>query len=257
MRTALLAILLVACGNSNKDGTLTPDASSGSNSMPPPDGRPVDVPPAQAMLTISGQTFEVTTSGPVPRAGVTVSAYRNADPNMPVATATSDAQGNYSLDIVTNGEPIDGYLHATLTGMVDTYLYPPYPVFEDFDLASVFLVSRGNETMNGNWENLDNLTGGDQEPGKGIIALVVTDGATPVGGATVTTTPELDVYYNAMVGGFALPLSTATETHTDGIAYVKNALGSVRLDAQATGLTFSPTTVHVRGDVLTTTLVVP
>jgi hypothetical protein len=47
---------------------------------------------------------------------------------------------------------------------------------------------------------------GDQQPGQALVALIVTDGATPVAGAKVTSTPAPSVVrYNAS----DLPSATA------------------------------------------------
>src|SRR5213075_1134657 len=103
MRSLLLgACLLAACGGSGGDDGVTPDA-------------PSNVP---AMITISGKASKrnpAASDAP----GVLVAAYQATDPNTPVAMATSDAMGMYSMVITTNGKPLDGFLKATLSGYVD------------------------------------------------------------------------------------------------------------------------------------------
>src|SRR5678815_4586731 len=106
MRSVLLgALFLVACGGSGDDASSTPDA-------------PANVP---AMITISGKATKRNSPTPSDAAGVMIAAYQASDPNTPIATATSDATGMYSMVITTNGKPLDGYLKATLATYLDTY----------------------------------------------------------------------------------------------------------------------------------------
>jgi hypothetical protein len=245
MRNAiLLALLVAACGNDNPDGK-QPDAGI--------DGLSVDTPTANATVTITGKATEQTTSGSTNLQGVVIKAFRSSDETTPVAMTTTDASGNYSITLTTGGVALDGYLSASKAGLLDTYLYPPYPVFEDFAGASVIMVTMDT------WDALSTLGGGNQQAGNGLIALIVTDGVDPVGGAVVTSNPAgTKVSYNAMAGTLTLPSSSATMTHTDGIAYLYNVpVGGVTVSATKTGSTFSPHPVKARADVVTTTLITP
>jgi len=76
------------------------------------------------MITISGVVSERNTTTTTPKSGVVVTAYKASDDSV-VAMATSDAAGMYSISVTTNGVALDGYLKATNTGDLDTYLYPP------------------------------------------------------------------------------------------------------------------------------------
>jgi hypothetical protein len=245
MRIAIALVLFAAaCGNDNPDGKL-PDAAI--------DGRPIDTPPAQPTITISGKAEEMTTSGSSPKQGVVIKAYRAGDDSTVVAMATSNAQGEYSLTLNTNNEALDGYLVATYAGLRDTYLYPPYPVYQDFADAAVFMVSDGN------WDNLSTLGGGMQQPGKGLIALIVTDGTNAVAGAMVSSNPASSkTSYNGMAGAYTLPVSNASSTFDDGIAYLYNVpVGGVTVSADKAGSTFASHPVNARADVLTTTIITP
>lgn len=254
MRTtwvALVCVALVGCGGDGGGGGGNNDAQVGGGT----DAKQfLDAPiTAPAQITISGQATAQDTSGSTPLAGVTVAAFRTNDENAPIATTTTDAQGNYSLTLETGGVAIDGYLKATTSGYKTTYLYPPYPLAMDFDKASILMVTQST------WDSLSQIAQGNQQAGKGIIGLVVTDGANPVGGATVSSTPAATpVRYNAALGTLVIPSADATETHTDGVAYLFNAPpGQLTVSAEKSGLTFSSHAVKAWADQLTTTVIVP
>jgi hypothetical protein len=231
--TTLLPLLLLfsACGDDGGGGGGgTPDA-------------PSNVP---AMVTISGTTAEKSTSTTM-LSGVMIAAYRNSDPNTPVVMTTSDAQGNYTLSIPTNGMALDGYVKATYTGLIDTYLYPPRALVADFSGASIYMVSTSTrDLLSGT------LCGALQDNAKGVVAVLVVDAAmTPIAGATVSSSPAAAKYcYNS--GGF--PNKTATMTDTDGIAYMINLpAGDVTVMAAKSGLNFPSHKVNARAGTLTTT----
>lgn len=249
---ALVLVGLVGCGSDGKDkGNTDANVNNGPDAF---EFR--DAPSTQTvMVTISGQVTERNQSGATPVSGVSIKAFRNSDETTPIAMTTSDAQGNYSITAMTNGESIDGYLQATKQGYLDTYLYPPYPLMMDYMNAPVIMLTQ---------QTLDTLStfasGGQMLPGsgKGFIALVVTDGTNPVGGAMVTSSPAASVVrYNGLVGNVVLPSATATMTYTDGIAYLFNETPG-QVTVSATGpMTFASHPVKVREDVLTLTVIVP
>jgi hypothetical protein len=253
MRTTWAVLLLVAVGCGS-------DGSSGGNIDAAPGGPDakqfLDAPATQAAtVTISGQATSQSTSGSTPEAGVMIQAFRNANENTAIAMTTTDAQGNYSLTIETNGEAIDGFLKATKSGFKTTYLYPPYPIEMDFSTASIILVTQAT------YEALSNIAQANQAAGKGVVALIVTDGTNPVGGATVSSTPAASpapARYNGVVGTLVLPSATANMTHTDGVAYLFNLPpGQVTVSAAKTGSTFASHNVKAWADQLTTTVIVP
>jgi hypothetical protein len=250
---AVIIVALVGCGNDGKDKGGT-DASVNNG----PDAKEFrDAPPTMTVqVTVSGQATERTAQGSTPAVGVKIEAFRNADEATAIASTTTDAQGNYSITVQTNGESIDGFLKATKTGFVTTYLYPPYPLMMDFANASVLMITADT------YDALCNLgqamcAHGD---GKGLIGLVVTDGTNPVSGAMVSSTPATTppARYNAMVGTLVLPSATANSTYTDGIAYLFNLPpGQVTVSATKVGQTFASHAVKAWPDELTTTVIVP
>jgi hypothetical protein len=162
----------------------------------------------------------------------------------------TDASGNYTLMIPTNGVALDGFLKATKPGLVDTYLYPPEPLTEDFAGASLNMVSPTTFGL-----LADTLCRANQEAAKGTIAILVNDAAgMPVAGATVASNPAAPTTcYN---GSNGLPSSMATETSTDGVGYLFNVTGNVSVSAMGSA-TFRSHQVNARAGALTTTLVQP
>jgi hypothetical protein len=235
MRSLLFgAAFLAACGGGGGDGMKTPDA-----------------PPVSAMVTVTGTASSVGISGKQPEAGVLVAAYANSDENTIVAMTTTDASGNYTLTITTNGTALDGFLKATKATFKDTYLYPPDPLSKDFAGASINMVTSGSYGL------IYSLTQVSQTAGMGTIAMIVSDGTNGVAGATVSSSPAGTYRYNGS-NGLPANMSSAMATQADGIGYILNvAPGQVMVSGAKSGSTFRTHGLKARADVLTTTLVIP
>jgi len=234
---ALATAFLVACGGSGGDDDDTPDG-------------PTNVPQT---ITISGTAEEQTSGGSEPLANVLVEAFENGDDTTVVTSGMTDAQGNYTLTVTTNGTALDGYLKATTGGLLDTYLYPPKPLAADFDGASINMLSSST---------LNLLTSGfacddNQESANGMIAMLVYDASdVPVTGAVISSSPAASSdCYNGAGGG--LPSGDNAGTAEDGIGYLFNVTGQVTVSATATGLTLPSHVVTARANALTTTLIQP
>lgn len=227
-----LCFVLVACGDDG--GGVTPDA-----------------PTAPAMITVSGTARKREGTNTSAASGVMVGAYANSDPNTAVATATTDASGNYTMQIATGGVAVDGYLKATLSGFLDTYLYPPEPLTGDYSGASLNILDTSTlGLLSGT------LCANTQDAAKGVIAVAVQDeNDQGVAGAMVSSTPAAAKYcYNS--GGF--PNKNSTMTDSDGIAYMLNLPpGEVTVTATKEGLTFQAHVVNARAGAFTTTPIQP
>ncbi|MBX3157774.1 MAG: hypothetical protein KF773_17530 [Deltaproteobacteria bacterium] len=253
MRRLTLATILVAaaCGDNLRPAT---DATPGGDAPPieTPDAG-IDAPPAPAMITISGTAIERRLNGAFPLEGVIVEAFTNQDEQTPISSVVTDTNGIFSLQIVTGGLALDGFLKARKTGLKDTYLYPAGFVAADLGGVPLQMLTATN------YDTLSVLAQGNQMPGKGMVALQVLDGqsidASGVFGATVTSAPAATVRYN----NNGIPSSTATTTGTDGVAYLFNVQPnvSVFVGASKFGTTFQSHGLKARPDQLTTTLITP
>ena len=228
---------LIACGDDGGGMMGTPDV-------------PSNIP---AMISISGIASEITAQGRMPQAGVTITVYKASDDSVQ-GMATTDSAGAYTIMVPTNGAPVDGYLKATLTGLKETYLYPPFPLSSDYTGVTTLMLKQSTQ-------NLANQLAGAAapDPTKGWIAMIVVDGPTtaanPVMGATISAMPTGEIKYNGSAG---VPQSQAMSTAMDGIAYAMNVpAGTVTVNASKSGLTFKAHAVNARPDKITLTLVTP
>lgn len=236
--TSIVALLgLVACGSSG---------GGDDDDTPNPDG-PVNVPQT---ITITGTAQTVSSGGTDPEPGVLVEAFANSDENTVITMATTDAQGNYTLTVETDGSALDGFLKATKNGLLDTYLYPPEPLGENFDGASINMIN--GQTL-GLLSGI--LCGDDQMDTNGVIAALIYDASDmPVAGATMNSSPApSSVCYNQN----DFPNNNATATDVDGIGYMFNVTGAATVSGTAPGLTLRSHAVKARPGVLTTTLIRP
>jgi hypothetical protein len=241
MRTSLSVALFLgvaACGGGGGGGT----------------GVMIDAPSnIPAMITISGVASQRDLSGTTPLSGVLVAAFKNSDEANAITSITTGADGKYSLVITTGGQPLDGFVKATISMYMDTYLYPPAPVSADFSGASINLLKPATFSLLS-----DTLCRATQDSSMGAIALEVLDGATtaamPIAGATVSSSPAAaKECYDAS----GAPSSTATMTDTDGVAYMFNITGQATLSASKSGTTFKSHPVNAHAGALTTTLITP
>ena len=203
-----------------------------------------NVPP---MVTVSGTTTSQGLNNTVPVSGATVGVYRESADTTPLATATSDANGNWTMSVPTGGQPIDGFIKSTATNYMDTYAYPTGAIVADTTGVNL------NEITAGNFGLLATFAGATQDSSKGVIALEVDDMmGNPVAGATVVSVAASNPYrYDDPSNG--LPSSSATATSSDGQAYMFNVPGSVAIGAMKTGVTFKSHHVNARPNAFTMT----
>lgn len=244
--------VVAACGGGGGKN----DGNNDGNTDAPNDSMMIDAPPAPLMITLSGTAVERTLGGTQPVNGAAIEAYADADENTALATTTSNAQGQFSLTIMTTGTAVSGFLKATKTGLATSYLYPPTAISADLAMIPMNMVSTGN------LGTLYNISGGiNEDPAKGTLALIVLSTSdpmsTPVQGATISSTPASEGYRYNTGGTPNLPNGT-TATAADGIGYGLNApVGALSVTANKTGSTFKATMLKVRANSLTQTLVTP
>ena len=157
---------------------------------------------APATITVSGTVAEFGSSGV---AGARVDAFKSGTAGS-IDSATTDAQGDFSLTVTTGGVPLDGYLKASKTGYVDTYAYPsaPLPANATITLTVVtpseFNLLAASKSVT--------PTAGD-----GAIAIRPVDctGAV-VNGATVSTSPASTPYSDGSGDFFEFNLTPGSVT---------------------------------------------
>lgn len=229
----VLAVTLAACGSDSKSGG----------------GGSADAPSAPAMVTFSGTvTSKGLSSNPL--SGVTVGAYTDTG-TTPVAMATTDASGMFTMMVPTGGVALQGYVKASISGYLDTYLYPPTAVTADETGLTVYMVTA--DTLN---ILSSNLCHDQQQTTKGVIGLEVLDASmAKVAGATVSSSPAaMSDCYNSN----NTPSSSMHVTDTDGIGYLINVpAGTVSVTATKSGLTFASHQLNARAGALTLTIVQP
>jgi hypothetical protein len=247
LRALALSIVVVGCGSSNSGNPGDDDDG------PAPDAKVfMDAPgTVPSMINFSGTATETGFSGTSPVDGVAVAAFAKTDETTPLATGTTDGQGNYTLQITLDGAPFDGFIKATKSGYVDLYLYATGPVSSDFSDGSFNMITPSN--MNA----LNNIANGGQQAGKGLIGLGVLDANNqPVAGATVSSTPASGNYRYMGSNGF--PSSTEMATGADGVAFMFSVpAGEVMVTASKSGMTFRAHPVKARPDTFTSTVVTP
>jgi len=227
-------------------GSLLVAAACGGGSSKPM----IDGPTVPTTITVMGTASARDATGSSPLAGVLVGAYASSNESTAVATATTDASGNFTLTITTNGAALDGYLKATMATYMDTYLYPPAPLSADFSGATVVMLTPNTFDLLAN-----TLCNANQMTSMGTVAAEVEDATGAfVAGATVASSPAATKYcYDS--GGF--PSRTATATDTDGLGYMFNVTGTATVTAMKSGTTFTSHSLKVRAGALTTTLIKP
>ena len=200
-----------------------------------------------AMITVSGNASSQGLNSTTPVAGATVGVYRESADTSPLATATTDAMGNFTMTVPTGGQPIDGFIKSTATNYLDTYAYPSGAIVANLSGINI------NEITSGNLGLLELYAGVTQDSSKGVIALEVDDGmGSPVAGATVVSVAASNPYrYDDPSNG--LPSSSATATSSDGVAYMFNVPGEVAIGAMKTGATFKSHRLNARGNAFTMT----
>lgn len=247
-------VAIAACGSSKSNNTA--DAKKGDSGSGSDSGSGKDA-PAGTTITIAGTTDSIGGGGgnATPVGSVTLTPYTASGGSAGSAVTSDATTGTFTLTVDSGFE---GYIEATATGYLDTYVWPPASLSANVTGATVQLITQANVTM-GMYGNC----GVTQDNTEGIILLKVVTGAgdTPVTGATVTATPagatSQKICYTTKNGANEKPTAADTATDASGVVLVLNAAtGWNALTATATGDTFTSTSLYPVAATLTTTLVV-
>jgi hypothetical protein len=116
-----LVLLLAACGGGDDDSSADTDAAVETDAPAPVYEAHRCVPGAVADPLVIGGTITAFEMGPAD--GATVQVIRESDGSV-LASATTDASGNYTLPgIATGGAPIAGYMQVSKSGFSTRRLY--------------------------------------------------------------------------------------------------------------------------------------
>lgn len=250
MKAPALILFLAACSGGGGDPMSSGDDGGGDPTIDAPgvmDAPPSNVP---AMIMLKGKTTERGISGESNTAQVALAVYKVTDETTPIATATSDAQGNYTLMVPTGGVPLDGFIKASKATYLDIYLYPAAMWIADDTDGSINMMTPSNRDL------LNNFASGGQMSNKGLVGLAVFDSAgMPVSGATFTSMPMAGA--TKYLGGSGLPDANATMTSSEGVGFLFNADETVTVGANKAGMSFRTHVVKARPGTFTTTSVAP
>jgi hypothetical protein len=240
MKVLSFVLVVAACGGSNSN----PAGGDASASI---DSRVfMDAPPnVPAMITIGGTARDSGQSSSTPLAGVAIALKSRADDST-IASATSDAQGKYSMSVTTGGHVVDAYILATKSGYTDAASFPAAPFQADAPMADSNLVTTNNFNLLGLY------TG--QQSSMGIVVAELLDASDmPVQGATVSSTPAAAKYMYSDSSGTPADLPS---TNTDGTAFLINvSAGSVMITATKSGSSFKSHAVTARANTFTSTVI--
>jgi hypothetical protein len=226
----LLIAALTACGDddanpdasSTDDANTSPDATVSFDAIPMPDAGPTSdlsclstASPTTAPdpLTLDGALFDVSETNEItPLVDVTLELRSRADDDL-IDTATTDANGDFSFELVTGGEPVDAYFYADTDEHRPMRAYPPYAL-ADTEGMLLFLVT---DDVVATWYE---QAGATEQANTGTVVAYATDCQRDgLPGATIELDQATDVIYydddpqqwdptlTATVNGYALGIN--------------------------------------------------
>ena len=264
----VLAAVSIGCGGGNQGST--PDAPpAGVDAAPAIDAQPSIDAPAGAFACL-GDPLPTTAPDPVTVAGTAKTlnglSTSNADGVLVAAfpsggstaidSATTPTDGTFSLSLATGAAPLDAYIKATKSGLLDYYLFPATPLTADVSDAPVLVLSQSSL---GTVESLASVTPAGDPNSVGLVAVVVQDcDGSSVAGATISVKESnADVGDLRYVSG-SIPSTTATATDSSGAAFVFNVpAGTATISATVGGMTLRTHSIPVSGGATHATIVVP
>jgi len=272
IKPARLAIVLAAvsigCGGGNQSSN--PDAPpAGADAAPTIDAHPSIDAPAGAFSCL-GDPLPTTAPDPVTVAGtaktlnglstanadgVLVEAFPTAG-GAALDSATTAADGKFSLSLTTGAAPLDAYIKATKSGLLDYYLFPATPLSADVSSAPVLVLSSSSL---GTVESLASVTPATDPNTVGLVGVVVQDcDGNSVSGATISVKENGNEVGDMRYVAGSLPSTTATMTDSNGAAFVFNVpAGTATISASVGGMTLRTHSITVSGGATHATIVVP
>ena len=186
---------------------------------------------ADTTITVSGTVADFLAGA---LDSVTVRAFKTGSATA-IDSAMTDAQGHFSMTVATGGTPLDGYVHASKTGYIDTYAYPSAPLPSAATLSFPMVTPAEFSLLAAN-------AGVTPVAGKASLGLLPVDcTGTAVTGALVFTSPSAQAYTNGL-----------------GDFFVFNAApGSTQVSATFKSHIFHAHSVLAIADAVTVTVIAP
>lgn len=158
--------------------------------------------------------------------------------NNVLGTTMTNATGDFSKTLATGGVPVSGHLRATLSGYMQTFVYPSRPIDADKAMLPIAMTTTAGMTT------IAQLGGVTYDSAKAMFNVAVLDCDTNlVQGATITTNPQGTLRYSDMSG---TPTAGLSATTSFGGAWVFNVTaGSVLITGQTMdGIQFRSVSVN-------------
>ncbi|HTJ43414.1 MAG TPA: hypothetical protein VL463_15020 [Kofleriaceae bacterium] len=177
---------------------------------------------APATITLKGNVGAVANGTFGPAAGAIVDLVRIGE-TVPVASASADTSGNFTIVAQTGGRPIDGYLRAHSGTGRDNYAYPIAPYATDASNIPLVIVDQAF------YDELAAAGGATQDPAKAffLAQAVDCDGKQLIGAMfTIDPSAGASIAYPRTDGS-----GNGAATDTSGEAIINNvAPGPLRID---------------------------
>ncbi len=238
----------------------TVDAAPTPDSAPAPDATPaaldcageaLPTTVANPPITVAGDIQEVTLSGAGPLAAQTQIGMHNVVDDAVIVEG--DFTGTFSLvDPTNSATPLDAYIKATVSGHLDTYIFPGAPLSENIDNAPLLMLT---DSVFG---FLPTFSGVQTVAGMGTFTTAIVDcNNTPIAGAVLTITPDVGTIQYGDASG--LPGGAGgTETLAAGVVYIFNVPpGEYTITVDVGGTALRSNTVKSFADGLSTIQIVP
>lgn len=239
---SIALVHVAACGRMGFDtqptGGELPDAGFAADALADAPGVRARIGPCQAAVPIPDPVIATSTfvelpayGAATPEPGVTIEA-RTTPAGAPLATATTAADGTYTLPVATSGEPMPVYFAARKQGMATSVFVPDGPL--DGDLIGLYSPILTPSSL----DSLYISAGEYRKSADGTLLVLITDcSGAPVANASISISPPPPrVVYVDDTGRLKTSL---VQTSAKGLVYALGlAPGTVSLTATKAGATF-------------------
>ncbi len=134
--------------------------------------------------------------------------------NQSIANTITALNGTYALDLVTGGQPLDGFVHVKRSGNFDTFVNTAHPLTADADLSFIIFDSQSIQ-------NVAQLGGAQQSNGAGVVIASILDGAdAPLAGAILMIDQAAAAIRYA--DSNSMPSQGLSSTTSNGVVWVFN-----------------------------------